>query len=98
MVEQVHQLRLVPGGMGADAIDGRQEIFQLRRVVVRRILDDANVLEALHVQRFGPGVELFEILLTSGVAGKEVNRPLPRNSPPRLIAVVDASGAAKSEA
>ncbi len=75
-VEQVNEVGAAPGALGAQLFDAGLEVVQLGLVVVRLVLDDAEVLEAGHVQGLVVGVEFLEVLFSGGVAGEEVYRPL----------------------
>ena len=76
VVEQLNNLGLVPGAARADLGDALQEMLQARFVENRLIFDHADGVEALHVERFGLSIELLEVFLAGGVAGKEVHGPL----------------------
>jgi len=76
LVEEVHEVGAGPGAGGAQRADAGLEVLEPGLVKERLVLDDAEVLEAVHVQGFGVGVEFLEILLAGGVATKEVHGPL----------------------
>jgi hypothetical protein len=75
-VEQVYEVDAAPGAPGAQLFDVGLEVGQLGLVVVWLVLDDAEVLEAGHVEGFVGRVEFLEILFSGGVATEEVYRPL----------------------
>ena len=71
-VEQVYEVGAAPGALGAQLFDAGLEVGKLGLVVVWLVLDDAEVLEAGHVQGFVVGVEFLEVFFSGGVTGEEV--------------------------
>jgi len=75
-VEEVYEVGAAPGALGAQIFDAGLEMGQFGLVVVWLVLDDAEVLEAGHVQGLIVCVEFLEVFLPGGVAGEEVYGPL----------------------
>ena len=71
-VEEVYKVSPAPGAPGAQLFDAGFEMGQFGLVIVRLVLDDAEVLEAGHVQGFVVGVEFLEVFFSGGVTGEEV--------------------------
>jgi len=74
-VEEVYEVGAAPGAPGAQLFDAGLKVGQLGLVVVWLVLDDAEVLEAGHVQGLVVGVEFLEVLFSGGVTGEEVYGP-----------------------
>jgi len=75
-IEKIDQVSPAPGALSAQLPYAGLEVGQPGLVVVWLVLDDAEVLEAVHVQGFMVGVEFLEVLFSGGVAGEEVYGPL----------------------
>jgi len=74
-VEEVYEVGAAPGALRAQLPDAGLEVGQLGLVEVWIVLDDAEVLEAGHVEGLVVGIEFLEVLFSGGVAGEEVYGP-----------------------
>ncbi len=75
LVEEVYEVGPGPGAGGAERADAGLEVLELGLIINGLVLDDAEILEAAHVQGLVVSVEFLEILFSGGVTGKEVYRP-----------------------
>ncbi len=57
-------------------VDAGLKVLELGLVEIGLVLDDAEVLEAIHVQGLVVGVEFLKVLLAGCVAGEEIDGPL----------------------
>jgi len=75
-VEEVYEVGAAPGAGGAQRADHGLEVLELCLIIIGLVLDDAEILEAAHVEGLVGRVEFLEVLFSGGVATEEIYRPL----------------------